>query len=1297
MKSPATRKADALTPSQRQAVAARGNVLVMAGAGTGKTHTLVERCLDCLCRERASLDEILVVTFTEAAATEMKQRLRAALESALDSRPSTLDGHLAEQLALFDTAPIGTLHSFCLRLVREHFYELGLDPQLAVLDTGEARLLAEETLDEQFQSHYAGQTDFSIAAQDLIQIYGNGDDRPIRAMLLRLHHYARTRPDADRWLADQLARFASPEPVEWRAWLNDAIISWRAEWLPVLINLGTPASGPARYLEHAGSETGAPAANEKAAELFKILGQNDSETVSEVLGKILAADENYSKGKKGVFRKPLENFFAEAAFLKSLMPTAGSREPLAEDWDWVRGHMTALLQLAQEFGQKFAERKRADGVLDFHDLEQFALKLLWDSANGKPTGIARRWQQKVRFVFVDEYQDINAAQDKIISALSRNGTPVLTPAPRPSGERAGARSAKSQAGNLLTPPLSSGSGGEEEEPSPQGDKVAGNRFLVGDVKQSIYRFRLADPKIFREYAQSWRGKDGQVIPLTENFRSRESLLGFVNSVFELLMREEVGGVIYGTESRLQFGAPEQRLALALAGDPSPRAELLLRFKDGRDDRQTNDESGDNNLAELEETEKEARLVAYRLRELVEKGHQIWDEENHAGRTAEWRDLAVLLRAPANKAEAYAKEFERAGVPLIVERGGFYDSTEIADLLSLFKLLDNPLQDVPAIAVLRSPLVGLSLDELATVRLAAKDVHFWTALTRGQRPEAGGRKTETGCRNEMARKIETFLERFSRWRQLAQQASLSQCLECILAETHYAEWLRSRPRGAQRQANMERFLGLAQQFDQFQRQGLFRFLKFIEAQQAADAEPEVAAVAEENAVRLMSLHQSKGLEFPVVVVADLAKAFNEQDLRGEIIFDEEFGLCPRVKPPHAGRRYPSLPHWLAQRHQRYEQRGEELRLLYVAMTRARDTLILTATVSETKWETLWSKPEAITTQTVVSAKSYADWLGLWFGVHSPQPTVQTAMGGELPHLRWRIVENAEIGDHPTGRSRGDEAQITDQPETPHVASCKGVGGLDTATAERLRAMLSWKYPFAAATRRAAKASVTALRRQAEELDDEADLLFQTSSRFVKQFPRKQPTRSRSNPQSAIGNPQLTAAATGTAHHKFLQHVALEKADDLAALQREASRLETAGILTGDEHAALNLEAVAAFWKSEPGRRIRTQPPGCVKRELPFTAKFSPAEVDAIIGARTPPGLGAEFIVVQGVADLVALLPKEIWLVDFKTDDIKPGELAERRRLYEPQLRLYAQALSRIFSRPATNCWLHFLTVGKTINV
>ena len=591
--------------------------------------------------------------------------------------------------------------------MREHFYELGLDPQPAVLDEGEARLLANETLEEELQTHYAGEDELAAAVQKLIQIHGGGRDEKIRSLVLRLHHYTQTRPDADGWLRGNWKIFRSPEPDEWRAWLADAIHAWRDEWLPFLENL----QGRKRQ----GCRSAATSLQRIAEELFA------PKPPPKCWRKSFPPMPTGRRQRKTALRKPLEDLFADAAFLAAL--AAGQerdRDPLAEDWNWVRGHMIALLRLTQNFSARFAARKRDDGVLDFHDLEQFALKLLWDFAADKPTPVAERWREKIRFVFVDEYQDINAAQDKIIQALSRD-------------ERWG--------GSPGRPTQTTGF--ESTDRSRERSPRRANRFLVGDVKQSIYRFRLADPKIFRDYAGAWRGKDGQTIPLAENFRSREALLHFVNSVFGLLMREEVGGVRYDAEARLQFGSPETRGALGCAKDSTSRAELLLRFKNsGRAEANSENETGADELTDLEESEKEARLVALRLRELKNARHAIWDEKQKTFFPVEWRDMAVLLRSPANKAEVYAKEFERVGVPLVVERGGFYESAEILDLLSLLQLLDNPLQDVPCIAVLRSPLVGLSLDELAEIRLAAKDVHFWTALNRAQ--SAKVRSAERNC-------------------------------------------------------------------------------------------------------------------------------------------------------------------------------------------------------------------------------------------------------------------------------------------------------------------------------------------------------------------------------------------------------------------------------------------------------------------------------------------------------------------------------------------------------------------------
>ncbi|HEY5233326.1 MAG TPA: helicase-exonuclease AddAB subunit AddA [Verrucomicrobiae bacterium] len=1204
-----------LTQQQLDAVQARGNVLVMAGAGTGKTHTLVARCLDLICRENVSLDEILIVTFTEAAAAELRQRLRRAMEEkaaaeSINSQPSTLN-FWQEQLTRFDIAHIGTLHGFCFKLVREHFHELGLDPQLAILDEGQTRLLAGETLAEQFNSHYEDEDEFSLAVQNLIKIYGSGRDEKIRALILRLHHYSQTRPDADGWLAEQLQKFSAPEPVEWQNWLLAAIEGWREEWLPALENL--------------------KGGNEKAAELTGVLSRlknkHTRELAADILEQVASADGNWPAKRKTILRKPLEDLFDEAAFLAALAPVKDGSDPLAEDWSWVRSHMETLLRLAQEFAEDFSTRKLADGVLDFHDLEQFALKLLWDFSANKPTAVAEMWREKLRFVFVDEYQDINAAQDKIISALSRDG--------------AGA-----------------------------------NRFLVGDVKQSIYGFRLADPRIFRDYARDWREKNGNAIPLTENFRSRESLLNFVNSVFEPLMREEIGGVNYDSEAKLKFGSPEARGNFSAAKDSSPRTELLLRLKAGRNDEvDPENESGANELADLEESEKEARMLAARLAELKNSRSEVWDDETKKSRAAEWSDMAILLRAPSGNAEIFAKQFERAAIPLKVERGGFYDVSEILDLLSLLQLLDNPLQDVPCISVLRSPLVGCSLDELAEIRLAASG-HFWFALNQAQSPKSK-------VQGETREKTGKFLERFHRWRKLARQSSLSQCLEAILAETHYDDWLKSRPRGAQRHANVQRFLNLAEKFDQFQRQGLFRFLKFIEAQREAEAEPEVSPVADENAVRLMSIHQSKGLEFPIVAVADMAKSFNTQDLRGEIIFDGEFGLCPKVKPPHAGGRYPSLPHWLAQRRRRRELAGEELRLLYVAMTRARDNLILTGSITQKKWETLWKETCAITPQTILSAKSYADWLCLWFAnqLQSPKSKVQSETEGELPHLRWRIVADIELATVKT-----ENEKLRTEAELPE---------LNDETLQRLQETLTWQYGFGAAAEQAAKSSVTALRRQAaDELDDEAEQIF--SFQFSEKRPAGNLAPPVQNRKSQIANRKLGAAGAGTAHHKFLQHIAVENAGAVAALEAEAGRLEMEKILSPDERGVLDLPAVAAFWNSKAGQKIR-QRSANVKRELAFTAKFSPAELSEITGTKSSPDLADEFVVVQGVADLVVLLPDEIWLVDFKTDDVRKNELAEKIKSYRPQLKLYALALEKIYSRPVTNCWLHFLLAQKTVDM
>ena len=1268
-----------LTPAQKQAIAARGNVLVIAGAGTGKTRTLVERCLSCLLEESppASLDEILMVTFTEAAAAEMRQRIRARLEEQLKQHPEELRWH--EQLALFESAHIGTLHGFCLQLVRSHFYELELDPQMSVLAEEEARLLAEETLTSVLEGHYAGRTPEAEAVQQLIQVHGSGSDQPVRALVLRLHHYTQTLPDPAGWFQDQIAKFAAPEPVVWEHWLLRAFAEWRAHWLPRL-----EANDHGEIVAQC------------AAALRAVPAPPTRLAMAAALEQAAAATRDFACGSKTGWLKSFREFETEIQFLLSLAAAKGKTDPLAEDWNWVRGQMATLLQLAREFDAAFSQNKRELGMSDFHDLEQHSLRLLWDPQSRQPTRIAWQWRQRLRWVFVDEYQDINAAQDKIIEALSGEG-------PR------------------------------------------ANRFLVGDVKQSIYRFRLANPYIFQHYATTWREGLGQAIPLVDNFRSREGLLNFVNSFFARVMRPELGGMPYDETAQLKFGARAERHVLSAAACPEPCVELHLRLKKAAVDpgAETVEELAE--VLELEETDKEARLVALRLRELKAQQHPVWDETTERFRPVEWSDMALLLRSPANKAERYAKEFSRLNIPLLVQRTGFYESVEISDLISLLQVLDNPLQDLPVLAVLHSPLAGLTVNELATIRLVAKGP-FWTALVlwadrgrgqssevRSQEPEgwlqpSGGSTTDHPSSvvsllaldpgpSTLVRKVTTFLDRFARWRRLARQESLSRCLEAVLGETHYADWLLTQPRGDQRHANVQRLLGLAQQFDKFQRQGLFRFLCLIEAQQRADTEPEVQAVSAENSVRLMSIHQSKGLEFPVVVVADLGKRFNLADLRAEIILDEEYGLCPQIKPPHTGKRYPSLPYWLARRRQQRELLGEELRLLYVAMTRARDTLLLSASLSATKFEKLWQGKGGDGSHVLTSPSSYSDWLGLWFSERclEAQPAMSSSPAGPLPRaspIDDRLIDDeAEVEKKPatapipmSGANRLLRWTIHDERKLIEPAVEAGDSSADASFSaspelwQRLRQRFSWEYPFLGATRTPAKASVTALRRRAAlQLNEDAVAMFHRPPNDAHlESVWGGPARS----DHAI-SPRRTralhaAADIGSVHHAFQQLVSLERTGSVEELKEEVKRLEKEQALTAEEIVLLDLDALAGFWSSDLGQNIRAKA-SYVQRELPFTARFSPQALAEVTREPLEYRLQDEFVIVQGVADLVVLLPQEIWLLDFKTDALNSDEVAAKAKLYRPQMKLYARALAQIFARPVTQCWLYFLRQRMAIPV
>jgi ATP-dependent helicase/nuclease subunit A len=612
-------------------------------------------------------------------------------------------------------------------------------------------------------------------------------------------------------------------------------------------------------------------------------------------------------------------------------------------------------------------------------------------------------------------------------------------------------------------------------------------------------------------------------------------------------------------------------------------------------------------------------------------------------------MVVLMRSPRPKVEAFVKEFTRLGVPIVATRGGFFESLEIRDLLDLLKLLDNPLQDIPLLGVLRSPLVGMTPEDLAAIRIVKPEGQFWTALL-------GWHNAVGHDHSDIFAKTDLFLERYKNWRRLSRQTSLSQTLEQIFNDTHYIELLNGQDRAAQRRANVERLLQLSRQFDVFQREGLYRFLKFVEAQLESEIDTEAAAPPETNAVRLMSIHQSKGLEFPVVVVADLGKGFNFRDAAGDILLTEKFGLCGKIKPPQIGRSYPSLAGWLAQRQQRLETLGEELRLLYVAMTRAEHRLILVGSVGQNRLDKEWPSwaGRGLGVSELTEAKTSLDWIGSWLALNHTNFAF-----GEDNLLTWKVCD--------------DVAADTAQPAFSATVE------IPSGALEKLRSRLDWSYAHLPATTRSAKTTVSALRK---ELSDEESEPFLKSNRGLKIL------------RTPSGAKKLTAAESGSAHHLFLEQVRFECISSESALRAEGERMVKQNILSQEEFTCLDFKKLAAFWQSDVAREILAQSK-FIRRELPFTARFGAAEFQDIDKQFAPPN--GEFVIVQGVVDLVVITNEGIWILDFKTDAVKESDVDEKVTQYRSQLLLYARALERIYNRSVTKRWLHFLSAAKTVSI
>lgn len=1278
------------TLQQRQAIEARDcDVLVSAAAGAGKTAVLVERITRRLLDESrpVDIDRLLVVTFTEAAAAEMRQRIGQALEEKLQQ---TLDNqHLQQQLARLPRAAISTIHSFCSRLLRRYFYRLGLDPDFRVMDEKETALLRYETVDRVLERRYELRDE---ELEKLVDQYGgrNGDEA-IKQLILHLYEFQTSLPQPEQWQADMLAMFHScrGDKFDSLPWVRTILhmtereIARAEEMLARAYSLCHKPGGPARYAEILAGH------REMVAGIRKIMRGGQWDAIAQSFGEFkrlppIRTTPEMDEALKEQAKK-LNNDAREIVKDVQKKYFQRSAEDLAQEAYRLAPTAELLFDLLNSFTAAYAAVKQRRAVLDFADLERFALKLLTErGADGslQPSDIAREVRRRFDEVLVDEYQDTNGVQDCILAMVARN-----------SGE----------------------------------DSATGNRFMVGDIKQSIYGFRLTDPGLFLAKYQSFSRREGakqRRIDLMANFRSRREIVWGINFIFRQLMTPGLAGVAYDEKTELKYAAEYPPLPFQSDADkPSdPRLEfyLLERQKDGQ-----GMPSGDDNSdeEELEPLEREARLIAGRIRQLVGdpatgagRGTLVWDKDRNEYRPARYRDIVVLLRSLRGRANQVLDVFRQMGIPAYADlSSGYFDSVEIKVMLSLLQILDNPRQDIPLAAVLRSPIVNLSAEELAQIRLADRTGEYYDAV------QAAARQP-----GDLGKKLTAFLHKLEQWRTAARRLPLGQLVWYLYRETGFYDFAGAMPRGRQRQANLRGLHDRAREFDGFAGQGLFRFNRFMERLQEQEEDlGEARTLGEgENVVRIMSIHKSKGLEFPIVFLADLGKKFNEQDHQGDILLHKDLGLGLYVVDPQAQIKYPSLAHMAVKERLRLDALAEEMRILYVAMTRARERLILVGSQKDLpgtceKWMAeLTTEKWSLSDRSLTRAKCYLDWLGPALARHRQGGALRTCGSAGCEPV------NTDVAADPSSWEIWVEG-VTEVPQWMFPARVEdradGIPweklrrlepvGVATLTPERKAyyiQKLLWRYPGAELAHLPAKVSVTELQQLAFPPGTglEAKRQGTAGQAFITRRPRF----------VLAGRNRISAAERGSLTHLVLQHLDLsQNLREKDILAREMERLIEEKFLTEEQMAAVDIAAIEAFFQSPLGRRLLKNPSN-VEREIPFTLRLSAREV---YGASLPaaPAMGGhprapatragkdnlqsrldeEYVIVQGIIDCLVAESGGFLLLDFKTDQVSRASVCRVAAHYEEQMRQYVRAIETIRHLPVQEAYLYFFSARAAIRI
>lgn len=1238
------------TTEQQQVIDLRNrNILVSAAAGSGKTAVLVERIVKIITDKNhlVDIDHLLIVTFTNAAAAEMRERIGNAIEKALDEQPG--NEHLLRQLTLIHNAQITTIDSFCLYVVRNHFHEIDLEPNFRIGDEGELKLLREDVLGRVLEQNYE---EPSEAFSDFVEGYASGrTDVALNEMILQLYEFSRSYPWSEKWLDS----FVGAYRIETREELD------RAEWLaPLTENICFVLKDCEQLLKQALAITqqdDGPDMYEKAvqSDLEKYEGLSRLTSFCELSGALSDIKYDRLASSRGFEGDP-----DKLELVKSLREQAKdvvkklckqyffcSPEMMIEQLERTEPMLEEVVRLTKQFADEFAAAKRRKNLVDFHDVEHFALQILVDEETEKAKKTAEEFRDTFEEIMIDEYQDSNEVQETLLRSISRE------------------------------------------------ERGENNIFMVGDVKQSIYRFRLARPELFMKKYDSYSLEESttQRIDLHKNFRSREEVLTCTNDIFYKIMVRSLGNVEYDAEAALYPGA-----SYPVSADFTP--EILLA------------DSNDELLEDTELSDKktlEAKIVAEEIRHLM-KTQPVTDKATGELRAARYSDIVILLRSLSGWADSLVEVLNGNGIPAhTVSSTGYFSTVEVQTVLSMLRLLDNPRQDIPMAAVLRSPMAGLTDEELAVLRLEDGSVPFHEAvleLAEGLYEEDGqkeisdseadseadqkqGRnadgKKEDDIETTAHRKLLKFYKKYRQLRQLVPDTPIHELIEIILRETGYGHYVAAMPAGSRRTANLNMLLEKAAAYEKTSYKGLFHFVRYIDELQKYDVDFGEADMVGENedVVRIMSIHKSKGLEFPIVIVSGMGKNFNKQDTRSKMVLHPELGIGLDYMDGKKRIKSPTIAKKAIAKQIELENLGEELRVLYVALTRAKEKLILTGTLKDAAEKLEFYRQQAnlskaadrpLSYLTREGASGYLDWI---------LPAV-LSYGDKYP---VRIVEAAELVLDEVENQLEQNEDLTERIEEIEAADTQLVG--------QLKQRFSQRYPYQVDVLRKNKYSVSELKHRAMRERFEAEqeetvpaFLEEPVTPTIPLFIQRQGSVEQETPNRG--------ALRGTAVHRVMEcyDFASEKSvhEQMDAMEKEEK-------ITADMRTLVKERIVADFVSSETGKRMAlAQRMGALYREKPFVMGFTEEELENY-------GFGADsntdsceniyektdsdqekeeqkrirheedLTLIQGIIDVFWIEKDGIVLLDYKTDRVQQAkELIDR---YETQLKLYADALERVF--------------------